>query len=168
MTEAEYAFYWFSFMFLHKAFFMLSCYFVAAFFFLIYLGCQTKKESLPPCTLFSWKTSFNCSMQESEQATCHRSQATKGSLQSLSVSRSCHSVPREVSPLYTCVLPGCQQGCWHHTSGIQPLYLHFNKNFCFYSFFLFAPRGSNKGRNKVITNSHKEESAAFGWTDNLD
>lgn len=32
MTEAKYAFLWFSFMFLHKAFFMLSCYFVAACF----------------------------------------------------------------------------------------------------------------------------------------
>lgn len=32
MTNAKYAFLWFSFMFLHKAFFMLSCYFVAACF----------------------------------------------------------------------------------------------------------------------------------------
>lgn len=94
MTEAEYAFLWFSFMFFHKAFFMLSHYFVAAFFFLIYLGCQIEKESLPPCTLFSWKTSFNYSMKENEPAMCHRSQVTKGSLQSLSISRPWHSVTR--------------------------------------------------------------------------
>lgn len=45
-TEAEYAFLWFSFMFLHKAFFMLSCYFIAVF--LMYLGCQTKKSISAP------------------------------------------------------------------------------------------------------------------------
>ena len=42
MTESRYAFLWFSFMCLHKAFFMLSCYVVVAS--PQYLGRQTKKN----------------------------------------------------------------------------------------------------------------------------
>lgn len=83
--------------FLHKAFFMCSCYFVVT---LIYLGCQPKKKKfLAPCTLFSWR-SFNYSTQESEPATCHRSQVTKGSLQSLSIARPCTLWPDKSFPVH--------------------------------------------------------------------
>lgn len=58
----------------------------------------------------------------------------------------------------------CQQGYWHNIWGIRLLYLHFNKYFVFITFFVCF-QGSKKGRDRVITNLYRTESAELLFLD---
>lgn len=114
--------------FLHFIFFFIKCFSCLPAILqwpclLTHIGCQTKKN-LPTCSLFSWKISFSYSRQENEPATCCRTQVTKGSLQSLSVSSPhCCSLARKAVQC-TWVLPGCQEACqWAHQESSCGIYI---------------------------------------------
>ena len=121
---------------------------------------KLKKESLPTWTLFSWKTSFSCSGRENESATCCRTQVTKGSLQSLLVSKPhCCSVNREAIQ-YTWVLLDASKVV-SEQSRIQ--YLHLNKEVKNIALPCMLPRILRNG-DIVITNKYRVESVTFSWT----